>query len=207
MWPGGPYGRTLHFGIREHAMGSILNGIALHGGTRAYGGTFLVFSDYMRRAVRLAALMKLPVIYVWTHDSIGLGERRPDAPADRTPRRAAGHPWPRRRAARPTPTRPPAAWRAILEHTDRPDRPGADAGRTCRSLDRAASAEGVGKGAYILAEAGSGRPDVILIATGSEVSLAVAARELLEGRGHADPGRVDALPGMVPRAGPTRTSS
>ncbi len=76
-FPGGPYGRTLHFGIREHAMGSILNGIALHGGTRPYGGTFLVFSDYMRPAVRLAALMKLPVTYVWTHDSIGLGEDGP----------------------------------------------------------------------------------------------------------------------------------
>ena len=76
-FPGNEYGRTLHFGIREHAMGSILNGIALHGGTRPYGGTFLVFSDYMRPAVRLAALMKLPVIYVWTHDSIGLGEDGP----------------------------------------------------------------------------------------------------------------------------------
>src|ERR1700749_4928495 len=72
-WSGGPYGRTLHFGIREHAMGAIMNGITLHGGTRVYGGTFLTFSDYMRPPVRLAALMKLPVIYVWTHDSIGLG--------------------------------------------------------------------------------------------------------------------------------------
>ena len=72
-----PYGRTLHFGVREHAMGSILNGIALHGPTRPYGGTFLIFSDYMRGAVRLAALMKLPVVYVWTHDSIGLGEDGP----------------------------------------------------------------------------------------------------------------------------------
>ncbi|MFD0788648.1 transketolase, partial [Micromonospora azadirachtae] len=77
VFPGHEYGRTLHFGIREHAMGAILNGIALHGGTRPYGGTFLVFSDYMRPSVRLAALMKLPVIYVWTHDSIGLGEDGP----------------------------------------------------------------------------------------------------------------------------------
>ena len=76
-FPGGPYGRVLHFGIREHAMGSVMNGIALHGGTRVYGGTFLVFSDYMRPAVRLAALMQLPVTYVWTHDSIGLGEDGP----------------------------------------------------------------------------------------------------------------------------------
>jgi transketolase len=77
MFPGGPYGRVLHFGIREHAMGAIMNGIKLHGGLRPYGGTFLVFSDYMRPAVRLAALMKLPVTYVWTHDSIGLGEDGP----------------------------------------------------------------------------------------------------------------------------------
>src|SRR5262249_13762797 len=76
-WPGGPYGRTLHFGIREHGMGASLNGIVLHGGTRPYGGTFLVFSDYMRPSVRLAALMGLPVTYVWTHDSIGLGEDGP----------------------------------------------------------------------------------------------------------------------------------
>ena len=77
MWPGNPYGRTMHFGIREHGMGAILNGIALSGGTRPYGGTFLVFSDYMRPSVRLAALMELPVTYVWTHDSIGLGEDGP----------------------------------------------------------------------------------------------------------------------------------
>ena len=76
-FPGNPYGRTLHFGIREHAMGSIMNGIAVHGGTRPYGGTFLVFSDYMRRAVRLSALMRTPVTYVWTHDSIGVGEDGP----------------------------------------------------------------------------------------------------------------------------------
>jgi transketolase len=101
MWPGNPYGRTLHFGIREHGMGSILNGIAVHGGTRVYGGTFLQFSDYMRGAVRLAALMEQPVIYVWTHDSIGLGEDgRPDPPADRAPVVAAEHPRLRRRAAR-----------------------------------------------------------------------------------------------------------
>jgi len=77
MWTATPYGRTLHFGVREHAMGAILNGIALHGPTRPYGGTFLVFSDYMRGAVRLAALMKSSVVYVWTHDSIGLGEDGP----------------------------------------------------------------------------------------------------------------------------------
>ena len=100
MFPGNKYGRTLHFGIREHGMGAILNGIALHGGTRPYGGTFLAFSDYMRGAVRLAALMELPVTYVWTHDSIGLGEDGPDPPAGRAPVGAAGHPAPGRGPAR-----------------------------------------------------------------------------------------------------------
>ena len=87
MWSGGPYGRTLHFGVREHAMGAIMNGIALHSGTRVYGGTFLTFSDYMRGAVRLAALMQLPVTYVWTHDSIGLGEDGPPTSRSSTMRR------------------------------------------------------------------------------------------------------------------------
>ena len=92
-WKAQPYGRTLHFGIREHAMGAILSGIALHGPTRPYGGTFLQFSDYMRGAVRLAAVMGAPTVYVWTHDSIGLGEDGPDAPAGRAPGRPAGHSW------------------------------------------------------------------------------------------------------------------
>ena len=92
LWAAEPYGRTLHFGVREHAMGSILSGIALHGPTRPYGGTFLIFSDYMRGAVRLASVMQVPVIYVWTHDSIGLGEDGPDPPADRAHGRAARHP-------------------------------------------------------------------------------------------------------------------
>src|SRR3954469_8460469 len=127
MWDGDPLsGRVLHFGIREHAMGAIMNGIAVHGGTRVFGGTFLTFSDYMRPAVRLASVMQLPGTYVWTHDSIGLGEDgpTPQAAADprapwAVPRRTARHasppsPWPpfgRSRACRwsgpPTPTRPP----------------------------------------------------------------------------------------------------
>ena len=107
-WPGGPYGRTLHFGVREHAMGAIMNGIALHGGTRVYGGTFLVFSDYMRGAVRLAALMKLPVTYVWTHDSIGLGEDGPTHQPIEHLASLRADPRPGRRPARPTPTRPPS---------------------------------------------------------------------------------------------------
>ena len=119
MWPGDPYGRTLHFGIREHAMGSILNGIALHGGTRPYGGTFLVFSDYMRPAVRLAALMELPVTYVWTHDSIGLGEDGPThQPVEHL---AALRAIPGLDVVRPADANETAvAWRTILEHNDRP---------------------------------------------------------------------------------------
>ena len=118
-FPGGPYGRVLHFGIREHAMGSIMNGIALHGGTRVYGGTFLVFSDYMRPAVRLAALMKLPVTYVWTHDSIGLGEDGPThQPIEHL---AALRAIPGLDVVRPADANETAvAWRTILEHTDRP---------------------------------------------------------------------------------------
>ena len=119
MWPGGPYGRTLHFGIREHAMGSIMNGIVLHGGTRVYGGTFLVFSDYMRPPVRLAALMKLPTIYVWTHDSIGLGGDGPThQPIEHL---AALRAIPGLDVVRPADANETAVcWRMALEHTDRP---------------------------------------------------------------------------------------
>jgi transketolase len=189
---GGPYGRVLHFGIREHAMGAILNGIALHGGTRPYGGTFLTFSDYMRGAVRLAAIMKLPVTYVWTHDSIGLGE---DGPTHQPIEHLASL-----RAiigldvVRPADANETAvAWRTILEHTDRP------AGlilsrQNLPIVDRSvfASAEGVAKGGYVLADASSGTPAAIIIATGSEVPIAVAARELLEAQG--TPTRVVSMP-------------
>ncbi|BEP15633.1 transketolase [Acidothermaceae bacterium B102] len=180
---GGPYGRVLHFGIREHAMGAILNGIALHGGTRPYGGTFLTFSDYMRGAVRLAAIMKLPVTYVWTHDSIGLGEDGPThQPIEHLAslRAIVGLDVVRPADANET----VVAWRTILEHTDRP------AGlilsrQNLPIVDRAvyASAEGVAKGGYVLAEASSGIPEAIIIATGSEVEIALAARELLEAQG------------------------
>jgi len=179
-WAGGPYGRTLHFGIREHAMGAIMNGIALHGGTRVYGGTFLVFSDYMRPAVRLAALMHLAVIYVWTHDSIGLGEDGPThQPVEHL---AALRAIPGLDVVRPGDANETAvAWRTVLENTNRP------AG-LCLSrqnlpvLDRStyASAEGTARGAYVLADT-DGEPDVILVATGSELSLAVAARDVLAG--------------------------
>jgi transketolase len=202
MFPGNPYGRTLHFGIREHAMGAICNGIVLHGLTRPYGGTFLVFSDYMRPAVRLAALMGLPVTFVWTHDSIGLGE---DGPTHQP----VEHLWALRAIPGLDVVRPGdanetvVAWRTILEHTDRP------AG-LCLSrqnlpvLDRSASAadvragagfasaEGTARGGYVLAEAAGGEPAVILIATGSEVQIAVAAREELAAGGIA--ARVVSMP-------------
>ncbi|MCA1712304.1 MAG: transketolase [Actinobacteria bacterium] len=191
-WSGGPYGRTLHFGIREHAMGSIMNGIALHGGTRVYGGTFLVFSDYMRGAVRLAALMKLPVTYVWTHDSIGLGE---DGPTHQPIEHLASlRAVPGLDVVRPADANEVVvAWRTILEHTDRP------AGlcltrQNVPTFDRAVcgSAEGVAKGGYVLADASNGQPKVLLMATGSEVQIAMAARDRLEADG--TPTRVVSMP-------------
>jgi transketolase len=192
MWSGGPYGRTLHFGVREHAMGSIMNGITLHGGTRVYGGTFLTFSDYMRGAVRLAALMQLPVTYVWTHDSIGLGEDGPThQPIEHY---AALRAIPGLDFVRPADANETAvAWRTILEHNDRP----AGLALSRQNLpvfdrDEFGSAEGVAKGGYVLAEASSGTPQVILMGTGSEVQIAVAAREVLEADGV--PTRVVSLP-------------
>jgi transketolase len=191
-WPGNEYGRVLHFGIREHAMGSIMNGIVLHGGTRPYGGTFLVFSDYMRPAVRLAALMKLPVTYVWTHDSIGLGE---DGPTHQPIEHLASlRAIPGLDIVRPADANEVSvAWRTILENNDRPagiilsrqNLPVFDRGRF-------ASAEGVARGGYVLAEASSGTPQVILMGTGSEVQIAMAAREALEADGV--PTRVVSLP-------------
>jgi transketolase len=192
MWSGGPYGRTLHFGVREHAMGAIMNGIALHGGTRVYGGTFLTFSDYMRGAVRLAALMQLPVTYVWTHDSIGLGE---DGPTHQPIEHLASlRAIPGLDIVRPADANEVSvAWRTILENNDRPagiilsrqNLPVFDRGRF-------ASAEGVARGGYVLAEASSGTPQVILMGTGSEVQIAMAAREALEADGV--PTRVVSLP-------------
>jgi transketolase len=192
MWSGGPYGRTLHFGVREHAMGSVMNGIALHGGTRVYGGTFLTFSDYMRGAVRLAAIMQLPVTYVWTHDSIGLGEDGPThQPIEHL---AALRAIPGLDVVRPADANEVAvAWRTILEHNDRP------AGivlsrQNLPVFDREefASAEGVARGGYVLAEASTGTPQVILMGTGSEVQIAMAARQELEAA--EIPTRVVSLP-------------
>jgi transketolase len=183
-WSGNKYGRVLHFGIREHAMGAIMNGIALHGGTRVYGGTFLVFSDYMRPSVRLAALMQLPTTYVWTHDSIGLGEDGPThQPVEHL---AALRAIPGLDVIRPADANETvAAWRAVLEQTDRPQAlaltrqnvptfPRGDHGY--------AGIDDVAKGGYVLLDT-DGVPDVVLIGTGSEVQLAVAAREQLAAKG------------------------
>jgi transketolase len=191
-FPGFEYGRTLHFGIREHAMGAILNGIVLHGGTRPYGGTFLIFSDYMRPAVRLAALMKLPVVYVWTHDSIGLGEDGPThQPVEHLSTLRA---IPGLDVVRPGDANETAwAWRGALEHTDRPTAL-ALSRQNLPTIDRTefASAEGTLKGGYILAEASSGTPQVILIGTGSELQMCLAARDRLEAEG--TPTRVVSMP-------------
>ncbi len=182
---GNEYGRTLHFGIREHAMGSILSGIVLHGLTRAYGGTFFTFSDYMRGAVRLAAVMGVPAVYVWTHDSIGLGEDGPThQPVEHL---AAVRAIPGLDIVRPADANETAAaWKAILERTDHPV--GLILTRQNvptfpRGVDGFASADGLARGAYTLLEASTGTPQVLLVATGSEVQLAVAARETLEASG------------------------
>ncbi len=183
-WSGGPYGRTLHFGIREFAMGLILNGMALEGLTRPYGGTFLVFSDYMRASVRLAAIQQVPVTFVWTHDSIGLGE---DGPTHQPVEQLASlRLIPDFDVVRPADANETAAaWGAILRNRrpaglalSRQNLPVLERGKGA-----AAPVSGVAKGAYILLESSTATPDVILIATGSEVHLAVAAREQLEASG------------------------
>jgi len=188
-WPGGPYGRTLHFGIREHAMGSIMNGITLHGGTRVYGGTFLVFSDYMRPPVRLAALMHLPTIYAWTHDSIGLGGDGPThQPIEHL---AALRAIPGLDVVRPADANETAVcWRATLEHTDRPV--GLALSRQNLPVLDPAKVLDAAKGGYILEDSSSGLAQLIIIATGSEVSLALRARERLEAEGW--PTRVVSMP-------------
>ncbi|HET7725547.1 MAG TPA: transketolase [Propionibacteriaceae bacterium] len=178
-------GRTMHFGIREHAMGNILNAINLESLTRAYGGTFLVFSDYMRSSVRLAAISKAPSIFVWTHDSIGVGEDGPThQPIEQVPslRLIPGLDVVRPADANET----TAAWLEVLKHHDRPT--GLILSRqNLRVFDRSegsgyASTEGVAKGGYVLAEA-SADPKVILVGTGSEVEIAADARDALEAAG------------------------
>ncbi|MEU7814624.1 transketolase [Pseudonocardia sp. NPDC049154] len=189
MWNANPYGRTLHFGVREHAMGAILNGIALHGPTRPYGGTFLQFSDYMRPAVRIGSLMKTAAIFVWTHDSIGLGEDGPThQPIEHL---AALRAIPNLSVLRPADANETAAgWRATVEWQDGPV--GMALTRQNVPTLEGTSYEGVKKGGYVLADASNGDPQVVIIATGSEVQLAVAARKTLEADGV--PTRVVSMP-------------
>lgn len=176
-----PYGRVIHFGIREHAMGGILNGIALHGLSKPFGGTFLVFSDYMRGAVRLAALMDIPVTFVWTHDSIGLGE---DGPTHQPIEHVASlRLIPNLAVIRPADANETSiAWREVIKRA----KPAglALSRQNLPVLDRTvfASAEGVANGAYVLSDS-AGTPDVIIIATGSEVALAITAQATLKEQG------------------------
>ncbi len=187
-------GRNFHFGIREHAMGSVLNGMALHRGVRPYGATFLIFSDYMRPAIRLAALMELPVLYVFTHDSVGLGE---DGPTHQPIEQLASlRAIPHLTVIRPADANETSfAWRAALEH-----RTGPVALVLTRQkvpiLDRSvlAPADGVLRGGYVLAEATGGAPKALLIGTGSEVSVCLGARDLLEKGGI--PTRVVSMPSL-----------
>ena len=181
---GGWYGRVLHFGIREHAMGAIMNGMVQHGLTRPYGGTFLVFSDYMRPAVRLAALQELPVTYVWTHDSIGLGEDGPThQPIEHL---AALRAIPGLDVVRPADANEVVvAWRTLMGITDRPVALALSRQNVPtfpRGTDGWADADGAARGAYVLLDT-DGEPDVVLVGTGSEVQLAVRARELLAAEG------------------------
>ncbi|MEN9970541.1 MAG: hypothetical protein RLZZ229_749 [Actinomycetota bacterium] len=191
-WSGDQYGRVLHFGIREHAMGSILNGIVLHGNTRAFGGTFLIFSDYMRPAVRLAALMGIPSIFVWTHDSVALGE---DGPTHQPIEQIATlRAIPNLDMVRPADANETAyAWKTVLERRQGPaglalsrqNLPVYSRGEADSTGVVYAGAENTAKGAYVLLEAANGKPQVILIATGSEVEIAVNARIELEAAGIA----------------------
>lgn len=187
-----PYGRIIHFGIREHAMGAILNGISLHGLTRSFGGTFLVFSDYMRGAIRLAALMDIASIFVWTHDSIGLGE---DGPTHQPVEQIASlRLIPNFALIRPADANETAvAWREVLTR----NKPAGFAlsRQSLPVIDRSVygSVEGVAKGAYIICDTKSA-PDVILIATGSEVHIAISAAELLQS--HSISARVVSAPSL-----------
>ncbi|MDN5837539.1 MAG: transketolase [Yaniella sp.] len=199
-WSGHPYGRTLHFGIREHASGSIINGITLGGMTRGYAGTFLIFSDYMRPAVRLSALMGVPSIFVWTHDSIGLGEDGPThQPVEHL---AALRAIPNLDVVRPADANEVSvAWKTILSQRQRPS--GLILSRQGlpifdRNKEAFRSADGAARGAYTLVEAtidsGETTPEVVLIGTGSEVQLAVDARETLQSKGI--PTRVVSAPSL-----------
>ncbi|MET9588548.1 transketolase [Streptomyces sp. NPDC006539] len=195
-----PYGRTIHFGIREHAMAAAMNGIALHGNTRIYGGTFLVFSDYMRNAVRLSALMHLPVTYVWTHDSIGLGE---DGPTHQPVEHLASlRAIPGLNIVRPADANETSiVWREILRRYTKVFGKGAPHGLalTRQGVPTYEANEDAAKGGYVLfdsegADGQSAEPQVLLIGTGSEVHLAVEAREELQAAGI--PTRVVSMPSV-----------
>ncbi|WP_326752053.1 transketolase [Streptomyces hirsutus] len=195
-----PYGRTIHFGIREHSMAAEMNGIALHGNTRIYGGTFLVFSDYMRNAVRLSALMHLPVTYVWTHDSVGLGE---DGPTHQPVEHLASlRAIPGLNVVRPADANETAiAWREILKRWTKEFGKGAPHGLalTRQGVPVYEPNEDAARGGYVLFEAEgpsgqSAEPQVVLIATGSEVHVAVGAREQLQAAGV--PTRVVSMPSV-----------
>ena len=190
-----PYGRTIHFGIREHAMAAAMNGIALHGNTRIYGGTFLVFSDYMRNSVRLSALMHLPVTYVWTHDSVGLGE---DGPTHQPVEHLASlRAIPGLNIVRPADANETViAWREILRRHTKEFGKGAPHGLalTRQGVPTYEANENAARGGYVLFDAEGGTPQVVLIATGSEVQLAVGAREELQAAGV--PTRVVSMPSV-----------
>ena len=187
-------GRNLHFGVREHGMGGVLNGMALHGGLRPYGATFLVFADYMRPSMRLAAMMGLPVIYVFTHDSIGLGEDGPThQPIEHL---AALRAIPNLVLIRPADAAETAeAWRAALLRRDGPTALVLTRQKV-PALDRVAlaAADGLRRGGYVLAEAAGGEPSVVLVASGSEVALCLGAKPILEAEGA--PTRVVSMPSL-----------
>lgn len=185
-------GRIIHFGVREHAMGSIMNGMALHGGLLPFGGTFLTFSDYMRPAIRLAALSEIQTIYVFTHDSIGLGE---DGPTHQSVEHVAAlRAIPRLNVIRPCDAHEVReAWKAALSRRNGPTAL-ALSRQNVAVLDRSvlASSEGLHKGAYVLGEADGGSPALIIISTGAEVDLALEARDVLQAEG--TPVRVVSMP-------------
>lgn len=184
-WSAQPYGRNLHFGIREHAMSAIMNGIALHGNTRVYGGTFLIFSEYQYPAVRLGSLMSTDTYYVWTHDSIGLGEDGPTHQPVET--LSALRAIPNLSVIRPADANETAqAWAAAMEYKAAPK--GLALSRQNLPIlegTKEKARDGVRRGAYTLVEGSKDEPDVILLATGSEVQLAVEAANQLESEGTA----------------------
>ena len=193
LLPDTPSGRIIHYGVREHAMGSIMNGMLLHGGIRPYAGTFLIFSDYMRPAIRLAGLMGQPAVYVFSHDSIGLGEDGPThQPVEQL---AALRAIPNVADLRPgDAAETEIAWRVAIERSDGPSFLALSRQKVA-VLDRSgphASAAGLRRGGYVLTEASTDTPEVILIASGSELGLAVEAREQLEAEGV--PTRVVSMP-------------